>query len=75
MFRFQLFKMTISEEDANAQLEALQQKLTRNLQEIDKNFAECNRVLRSRTIPEVERYAEATSQIWNHCKVCRLYGA
>jgi hypothetical protein len=64
--------MTISEEEANAQLEALQQKLTRNLQEIDKNFAECNQVLTSKTIPEVERYTEATSQIWNHSKVCRI---
>lgn len=63
--------MTISEDEANAQLETLQQKLTRNLQEIDKSFAECNRVLASKTIPEVERYSEATSQIWNHSKVCK----
>ncbi|KAI7903633.1 DASH complex subunit Ask1-domain-containing protein [Cokeromyces recurvatus] len=61
--------MTLSEEEANAQLERLQQKLTLNLQEIDKNFSECNQVLTSKTIPEIERYAEATSRIWNYCKI------
>ncbi|KAI9484130.1 MAG: DASH complex subunit Ask1-domain-containing protein [Benjaminiella poitrasii] len=61
--------MNLSEEEANAELERLQQKLTLNLQEIDKNFADCNQVLTSKTIPEIEKYAEATSQIWNHCKI------
>ncbi|KAI8988200.1 hypothetical protein BDF20DRAFT_910722 [Mycotypha africana] len=60
--------MALSEEEANAKLERLQQQVTLNLQAIDKNFAECNQVLTSRTIPEIERYSEATHQIWNHCK-------
>jgi hypothetical protein len=59
----------ISEEEANAQIERLQQRLTLNLQEIDKNFTDCNQVLTSRIIPEVEKYADSTLRIWNHSKV------
>lgn len=59
----------ISEEEANAQIERLQQRLTLTLQEIDKNFTDCNQVLTSKIIPEVEKYSESTQRIWNHSKV------
>ncbi|CEP12216.1 hypothetical protein [Parasitella parasitica] len=59
----------MSEEEADAELERLQQKITRNLQEIDKNFAEGNRLINSVLVPNIERYAEATARIWNHCKI------
>jgi hypothetical protein len=61
--------MAISDEEATAQLERLQQKITRGLQEIDKNFAESNRILSSLIIPEIDRYAEETGRIWSYCKV------
>lgn len=57
------------DEEINAELERIQQQITLNLQEIDKNFATCNQLVASKIIPEMERFAKATMDIWESSKV------
>ncbi|KAI8375443.1 DASH complex subunit Ask1-domain-containing protein [Blakeslea trispora] len=59
---------TLTQAEAEEKLEELQQQVTLNLQEIDKNFAECTRIINELTIPDVERYAEQTNMIWELSK-------
>ena len=59
----------LTQTEAEEKLEELQQQVTLNLQEIDKNFAECTRIINELTIPNVERYAEQTNLIWDLSKV------
>ncbi|CEG64133.1 hypothetical protein RMATCC62417_01166 [Rhizopus microsporus] len=56
------------DEEINAELERIQQQITLNLQEIDKNFATCNQLVASKIIPEMERFAKATMDIWESSK-------
>ncbi|KAI8359878.1 DASH complex subunit Ask1-domain-containing protein [Choanephora cucurbitarum] len=58
----------LTQTEAEEKLEELQQQVTLNLQEIDKNFAECTRIINELTIPDVERYAEQTHLIWDLSK-------
>lgn len=61
--------MVLSEEEANAAIERLQQKLTKNLQNIDRNFAECHQIVNSEIIPNLDKYKAQTSKIWESSKV------
>ncbi|OBZ85705.1 hypothetical protein A0J61_06247 [Choanephora cucurbitarum] len=58
----------LTQTEAEEKLEEFQQQVTLNLQEIDKNFAECTRIINELTIPNVERYAEQTNLIWGLSK-------
>lgn len=51
------------EEEINAQLEALQQKITLTLQHIDQNFVQCNQIVSGEILPEVEQFAESIRSI------------
>ncbi|KAI7876364.1 hypothetical protein K492DRAFT_210408 [Lichtheimia hyalospora FSU 10163] len=51
------------EEEINAQLEALQQKITLTLQHIDQNFVRCNQIVSGEILPEVEQFAESIRSI------------
>ncbi|KAI8097672.1 DASH complex subunit Ask1-domain-containing protein [Halteromyces radiatus] len=61
--------MSISDEDANAELEKLQQNITLTLQSIDHNFARCNQIVSASILPEIEKFAEASREIWNSSKL------
>ncbi|KAF1802599.1 DASH complex subunit Ask1-domain-containing protein [Mucor lusitanicus] len=62
-------KMNMTEEELNAAIERLQQKLTKNLQNIDRNFTECHQIVNSEIIPNLEKYKAQTSKIWESSKV------
>ncbi|KAI9262080.1 DASH complex subunit Ask1-domain-containing protein [Sporodiniella umbellata] len=57
------------EEEKSSELERTQQQITLNLQEIDENFAKCNHIVASKIMPELERFAEATEQMWDSTKI------
>ncbi|GAN05575.1 hypothetical protein MAM1_0095d05046 [Mucor ambiguus] len=61
--------MDMTEEELHAAIERLQQKLTKNLQNIDRNFAECHQIVNSEIIPNLEKYKAQTSKIWESSKI------
>ncbi|KAI8971044.1 DASH complex subunit Ask1-domain-containing protein [Pilobolus umbonatus] len=63
----------MTEEEANAELERLQQSITLTLQEIDKNFSECNQIITSKILPEIDNYAQASQSIRDSSKSWRYF--
>ncbi|KAI8384334.1 DASH complex subunit Ask1-domain-containing protein, partial [Radiomyces spectabilis] len=61
--------MAFTDEDANAELEKLQQNITLTLQAIDQNFAKCNQIVSSSILPAVDKFAEASKGVWNGSKL------
>ncbi len=47
-----------------AELERLEQSITLTLQEIDHNFSKCHRIIVGSILPEVERYACSSKDVW-----------
>lgn len=64
-------KRRLSEEEADAEIERVQQKITLALQQIDENFATCNQIVTSRIGPGIDQYGEASQQVWDFSKVHR----
>lgn len=62
-------KRRLSEEEADAEIERVQQKITLALQQIDENFATCNQIVTSRIGPGIDQYGEASQQVWDFSKV------
>lgn len=60
--------LNMSEEDADAEIERMQQKLTLALQHIDENFAACNQNA-SKLSAEIDRYGEASQDMRNNSQV------
>ncbi|KAG5437008.1 hypothetical protein PCANB_001284 [Pneumocystis canis] len=50
--------------DELSELEYLEQKITLALYEIDANFSRCHRIVTTRILPIVERYAEHSRRFW-----------
>ncbi|CAO3615853.1 unnamed protein product [Mucor hiemalis] len=61
-------KRRLSEEEADAEIERVQQKITLALQQIDENFATCNQIVTSRIGPGIDQYGEASQQVWDFSK-------
>lgn len=64
-----LDKRRLSEEEADAEIERIQQRITLALQQIDENFATCNQIVTSRIGPGIDQYGEASQQVWDFSKV------
>lgn len=60
--------LNISEEEADAEIERMQQQLTLALQEIDENFAYCNQSA-SELSADIDRFGEASELIRNNTQV------
>lgn len=54
-------------------LERLEQSITQLMYEIDSNFSKCHRVITTNILPIVERYAENSSQVWEHSKFWKQF--
>lgn len=63
---------TVPTDMVRSELEKLEQNITLTLQAIDQNFAKCHHVVSTKILPHVERYAEASREVWNGSKVCNL---
>ncbi|KAI8094179.1 hypothetical protein BDF21DRAFT_489729 [Thamnidium elegans] len=57
--------LNMSEEEADAEIERMQQQLTLALQHIDENFASCNQNA-SKLSAEIDRYGEASQEMRNN---------
>ncbi|KAG0175509.1 DASH complex subunit ask1 [Apophysomyces sp. BC1034] len=57
--------MALTDEEADAEIERLQQNITLSLQAIDQNFARCHQIVSERFLPTVDRLAEASQRVWN----------
>lgn len=60
---------TITDEELDAELEKLQQNITLTLQDIDQNFERCNQIVTGQIIPEVDKFTQASRDIWERSKV------
>jgi hypothetical protein len=60
---------TITDEELDADLEKLQQNITLTLQDIDQNFERCNQIVTGQIIPEVDKFTQASRDIWERSKV------
>ncbi|CAO3643454.1 unnamed protein product [Cunninghamella echinulata] len=61
--------MSMTNEEINEKLEKVQQHITLTLQAIDLNFAQCNQIVSASMLPTVDKYNEATREIWNNSKL------
>ncbi|KAI9308754.1 DASH complex subunit Ask1-domain-containing protein [Cunninghamella echinulata] len=61
--------MSMTDEEINEKLEKVQQHITLTLQAIDLNFARCNQIVSASMLPTVDKYNEATREIWNNSKI------
>lgn len=48
-----------------AELEKLEHTITMTLQEIDRNFSRCHRIITTSILPIIERYSLESSDVWN----------
>ncbi|KAI9032518.1 hypothetical protein CLU79DRAFT_151029 [Phycomyces nitens] len=52
----------MNDEEANAELERLEQNITLLLQDTDQNFSRCNQIASS-ILPMIDKFSEATNSI------------
>ncbi|RKP12157.1 DASH complex subunit Ask1-domain-containing protein [Piptocephalis cylindrospora] len=57
-----------TDQDIYDQIELLEQNITLTLQTIDQNFASCHSVVATKLLPQVDRFAETSAQIWDGCQ-------
>jgi len=55
--------------DLTARLEKVEQNITLALQEIDHNFSTSHHIVATRVLPQVERFAQLSKDIWDNTKV------
>lgn len=63
--------MALNDDEANAELEKLQQNITLTLQAIDQNFARCHQIVTADIIPHLDRFTDASRSAWDGSKVYR----
>ncbi|GJJ77598.1 DASH complex subunit ASK1 [Entomortierella parvispora] len=56
----------ISTADALDEIERLEQSITRTLQEIDQSFSDCQSIVSSKILPQIDRYSESSMDVWKH---------
>ncbi|KAG5513388.1 hypothetical protein PMAC_001451 [Pneumocystis sp. 'macacae'] len=61
------------EMDELAELERLEQKITLTLYEIDANFNKCHRIVTTKILPIIERYAESSRRVWEGSKFWKQF--
>ncbi|CAG8479803.1 8648_t:CDS:2 [Paraglomus occultum] len=54
--------------DLTARLEKIEQNITLTLQEIDHNFSTSHHIVATRVLPQVERFAQLSKDIWDNTK-------
>ncbi|CCJ28995.1 unnamed protein product, partial [Pneumocystis jirovecii] len=54
-------------------LERLEQKITLTLYEIDANFNKCHRIVTTKILPIIERYAESSRRVWEGSKLWKQF--
>ncbi|KAF9979180.1 DASH complex subunit ask1 [Actinomortierella ambigua] len=55
--------------DVLDEIERLEQSITRTLQEIDQSFSDCQIIVSSKILPQIDRYAESSAEVWNHARL------
>ncbi|KAG0367454.1 hypothetical protein BC939DRAFT_498896 [Gamsiella multidivaricata] len=50
------------------EIERLEQSITRTLQEIDQSFSDCQIIVSSKILPQIDRYAESSREVWEHAR-------
>jgi hypothetical protein len=61
--------LAMTEEEVNAEIERVQQRITSNLQQIDDNYVKANQMLASKLLPALEKFEQASGDIWDRSKV------
>ncbi|KAF9582119.1 DASH complex subunit ask1 [Lunasporangiospora selenospora] len=51
------------------EIERLEQSITRALQEIDQSFSDCHSIVSSKILPQIDRYAESSREVWEHARL------
>ncbi|KAG0047762.1 DASH complex subunit ask1 [Gryganskiella cystojenkinii] len=59
----------ISTADVLDEIERLEQSITRTLQEIDQSFSDCQSIVSSKILPQIDRYSESSLEVWNHARL------
>ncbi|KAF9354437.1 DASH complex subunit ask1 [Mortierella sp. AD094] len=55
--------------DVLDEIERLEQSITRTLQEIDQSFSDCQIIVSSKILPQIDRYAETSQGVWEHARL------
>ncbi|KAI7869059.1 DASH complex subunit Ask1-domain-containing protein [Spinellus fusiger] len=63
----------MTEEEADAEIERLNQNITLTLQAIDENFSKCNQIVSGSIIPEVDKISEASSAVLKGNEIWRFF--
>ncbi|KAF9964175.1 DASH complex subunit ask1 [Mortierella alpina] len=59
----------MSTEDVLDEIERLDQSITRTLLEIDQSFSNCQIIVSSKILPQIDRYAESSAEVWKNARV------
>ncbi|KAI1321622.1 DASH complex subunit ask1 [Mortierella claussenii] len=58
-----------STSDVLDEIERLEQSITRTLQEIDESFSNCHSIVSTKILPQIDRYAESSREVWEHARL------
>ncbi|KAF9179644.1 DASH complex subunit ask1 [Haplosporangium sp. Z 767] len=56
-------------EEALEEIERLDQTITRTLQDIDQSFSNCHMIVATKILPQIDRYAEASADVWKFARI------
>ncbi|KAG0205531.1 DASH complex subunit ask1 [Mortierella sp. GBA30] len=59
----------MSTEDVLDEIERLDQSITRTLLEIDQSFSNCQIIVSSKILPQIDRYADSSAEVWKNARV------
>ncbi|KAF9423732.1 DASH complex subunit ask1 [Entomortierella beljakovae] len=51
------------------EIERLEQSITRTLQEIDQSFSDCQIIVSSKILPQIDRFSETSQGVWNNARL------
>ncbi|KAF9920645.1 DASH complex subunit ask1 [Linnemannia zychae] len=60
---------SLTTDDVLDEIERLDQNITRTMQEIDQSFSDCQIIVSSKILPQIDRYAESSREVWKHAQL------
>ncbi|KAF8946088.1 DASH complex subunit ask1 [Haplosporangium gracile] len=59
----------LTTDDVLDEIERLDQNITRTMQEIDQSFSDCQIIVSSKILPQIDRFAESSREVWEHARL------
>ncbi|KAF9108485.1 DASH complex subunit ask1 [Mortierella sp. GBA35] len=59
----------LTTDDVLDEIERLDQNITRTMQEIDQSFSDCQIIVSTKILPQIDRFAESSREVWEHARL------